>query len=60
MKAIGSDPTLPGTYMPSMNLEEIRFLDYDFLPDTTHMLQFEQPGQCTELVLAFLRDHALA
>ena len=57
VKAIGSDPTLRNSYMPGMNLGELMLLDYDFVPETTHLLQIEQPEQCAALALEFLGAH---
>lgn len=45
-KVIGADPTVPSSYLPSFNLSDMRKVDYDFLPDTTHLLQIEQPEAC--------------
>ena len=58
-KVIGSDPTLTFSYMPSFNLSHINTVDYDFIPDTTHFLQVEQPGECVELMCEFLEDRGL-
>lgn len=60
VKAIGADPTVPHTYMPSMDLEEILRLDYDFVPETSHLLQLEEPETCAALALEFLAEHGLA
>ena len=60
VKAIGADPTLPGTYMPSMDLGELGLVDYDFVPDASHLLLFEVPERCAELTLEFLAQQGLA
>lgn len=60
LKAIGADPTVRNSYMPSMQFDELMRLDYDFVPETSHLLQFEQPGKCVALVLEFLEQHGLA
>ena len=60
VKAIGADPTVPNSYMPSMNIGEIVLLDYDFVPETSHLLQIEQPEKCAALALEFLGAHGLA
>ena len=57
MKAIGADPTVPGTYMPSMDIRELGLVDYDFVPETSHLLQLEEPGMCAELTIEFLSGH---
>ena len=53
-KAIGSDPTVPHSFMPTVDLSELLALDYDFVPETTHLLQLEAPGVCVHLMLEFL------
>lgn len=54
-KVIGADPMLPSAYLPTFNLSHILTVDYDFLPETSHLLQLEQPAECVELVREFLR-----
>jgi len=39
IKVIGADPTLPYSYLPTLDLSHILTVDYDFLPETTHLLQ---------------------
>ena len=53
-KAICSDPTLPYSYLPTFDMSGILSVDYDFLPDTSHLLQLEQPGECVALMREFL------
>ena len=60
VKAIGADPTVRNSFMPSMNLKELGLLNYDFLPETSHLLQIEQPEQCAALALEFLGEQGLA
>ena len=59
VKAIGSDPTVANSFMPSMNLDVLIGLDYDFVPETSHFLQLEEPGICAALTFEFLENHAL-
>ncbi len=59
VKVIGADPTLPFSYLPSLNLSDISSVDYDFLPDATHMLQLEQPEECAAIMREFI-DSVLA
>lgn len=59
IKVIGADPTLPFSYLPTFDLHEMVEVDYDFLPDTTHFLQLEQPDECIALMLAFLEQRDL-
>ena len=53
-KAIGADPAVPFSFMPTVDLSEILILDYDFVPETTHFLQLEEPQVCVDLMLDFL------
>ena len=53
-KIIGSDPTVPFSFLPTVDLSEILALDYDFVPDTTHLLQLEQPEECVAAMLPFV------
>ena len=53
-KVIGADPILPFSYLPTLDLSDIMTVDYDFLPETSHFLQFEEPEQCAEATLEFL------
>lgn len=56
-KVIGADPTLPYSFLPTFDLEHIVSLDYDFLPDSTHLLQLEKPQECAALARKFLETH---
>lgn len=56
VKIIGSDPTVPFSFLPTVDLREILALDYDFVPDTTHLLQLEQPAECVAAMLPFVED----
>lgn len=53
-KAIGADPMVRHSFMPTVDLTELLLLDYDFVPETTHFLQLEAPGVCVHLMLEFL------
>ena len=55
-KVIGSDPTLPYSYLPSLDLSDILEVEYDFLPETTHFLQLEKPEECAEELREFLQS----
>ena len=46
VKVVGSDPTNSFTFMPSMDFDELARMSYDFLPETTHLLQLEEPEKC--------------
>ena len=60
VRIIGSDPTVRNSFMPSMDLGELVALDYDFLPETSHLLQLEQPEECAARVLDFIEQYNLA
>ena len=55
IKVIGADPTLPYSYLPTLDLSHILTVDYDFLPETTHLLQVEQPEECAAELREFIR-----
>ena len=54
VKVIGADPTLPYSYLPTLDLSDMLSVDYDFLPDATHFLQLEKPAECAALMREFL------
>ena len=60
IKVIGADPTLPYSYLPTLDLSEMATVDYDFLPDTTHFLQMQQPAECVKTMRDFLEPLGLA
>lgn len=37
-----------------MDLSSIRTLDYDFVPEATHLLQLEQPQECVAAMREFI------
>ncbi len=53
-KVIGADPTLPFSYLPTMDLSDMLSVDYDFLPDATHLLQLEHPEECVAKMREFI------
>ena len=59
-KIIGADPTLPQAYLPTLDQQHMLAADYDFVPETTHLLQLEKPDECVALTREFLARHALA
>ena len=59
-KVIGADPTLPFSYLPTLDFGEMLTVDYDFLPDATHFLQLEQPAECVQVMREFLERTGLA
>ena len=56
VKVYGADPTLPYAYLPTLDLGDIREVDYDFLPDATHFLQLEHPDVCAATLREFLEE----
>ncbi len=58
-KVIGADPTLPFTYLPTFNLSHVSEVDYDFVPDASHLLQLEQPEQCAAMLREFLASQGI-
>ena len=54
VKVIGADPTLPFSYLPSLDLSDMLGVDYDFLPGASHFLQLERPRDCVAAMLEFL------
>jgi pimeloyl-ACP methyl ester carboxylesterase len=56
VKVVGADPTAPFTFMPSMDLSELVDLDYDYLPDSTHFLQLEEPEKCVDFTVDFMES----
>ncbi len=54
LKVIGADPTLPYSYLPTLDLSDVAIVDYDFLPDATHFLPIEKPAECAATMRAFL------
>lgn len=56
VKAISADPTIVGTYLPGEGMEELVHVDYDFVPETSHLHQIEAPNRCREAMLEFLDE----
>lgn len=54
VKVIGSDPTLPVSYLPAFDVRLVTKVDYDFLPNVGHNVPVESPGPCHELTLEFM------
>ena len=54
-KVIGADPTLPYSYLPTLDPSDVFTVGYDFLPDATHFLQMEQPEECARLLREFVK-----
>ena len=58
-KVIGADPTLPYAYLPTFDLGHVLTVDYDFLPEATHLLQLEKPAECAAMLREFLETLGL-
>ncbi len=58
VQVIGADPTLPYSYLPTLDMSDIMSVNYDFLPEATHFLQMEQPEECVAAMREFLRSIA--
>ena len=58
-KIVGADLTLPFAYLPTIDLSDIISVNYDFLPETTHCLQFEAPKECVAIIREFLEENGL-
>lgn len=56
IKVIGSDPTTTNSFLPSTEMPALTHLDYDFVPDTTHLLQLENPQACAAYTLEHLAN----
>lgn len=54
IKVVGSDPTVPSSFLPSTEMPELMRLDYDFVPETTHLLQLERPETCAAFTVEYL------
>ena len=50
---------MPFAYLPATHVSDFVTVDYDFLPETTHFLQLEQPDACRDVVMEFLRERNL-
>lgn len=54
VQVIGADPMIPYSYLPSLDLSDIARVNYDFIPDSTHFLQLEEPQECLAMMREFL------
>ena len=54
VKVIGGDPLAPFSFLPTVDPDLIVKVGYDFVPETTHFLQLEEPEECARLVDQFL------
>ena len=56
VKVIGSDPLAQHSFLPTVAMNEIVALNYDFVPETTHFLQLEEPEECIATLLEFIGE----
>ena len=54
VKVIGGDPLAPFSFLPTVDPGLIVKVGYDFIPETTHFLQLEEPEECAALMVEFL------
>ncbi len=59
-KIIGADPTLPYSYLPTFDFSDMMTVDYDFIPEATHLLQIEKPQECASEVRKFLKQQGIS
>ena len=53
------DPTLPYAHLPTLDLGDMTEVDYDFVPEATHLLPLEKPQDCVALIREFLESNNL-
>lgn len=54
LKVIGGDPLAPSSFLPTVDPEMVLKVDYDFVPESTHLLQLEEPDTCAAMLLEYL------
>ncbi len=63
IKLVCGDPHLEGVGPPALIgkaiAEEIRSVEYESIPNTTHFLQIERPEECIRAVESFLKKHGM-
>lgn len=63
-KLVCGDPHLEGAGAPALIgkaiAEEIRSIEYESIPNTTHFLQIERPQECIRATESFLKKHGMA
>ena len=55
IKVVGADPTAAFSFLPSTDLSTLTELDYDYLPDLTHLLPLEDPEACAAITTKFMQ-----
>lgn len=54
LKVIGGDPLAPFSFLPTVDPEMVLRVDYDFVPESTHLLQLEEPETCAAMTIEYL------
>ena len=54
---IGADPTVPYSFLPAYDLSDLVAVDYDFIPESTHLLQLEHPEECVAAIRPFIDEN---
>lgn len=55
IKVVGADPTAAFSFLPSTDLSTLTELDYDYVPDLTHLLPLEDPETCAAITTEFMQ-----
>ena len=55
VKTVAPDPAAQDSSDPSFDYGDTD-VDHEFIPDTTHFLQFEKPQECAEAVRRYLKQ----
>ena len=55
IKVVGADPTVNFSFLPSTDLSILTELDYDYLPDLTHLFPLEDPETCAAITTEFMQ-----
>ena len=53
VQVIGSDPTAPYSFLPAMDFSSLLQVNYDYIPDFTHLLPLENPAEFIGIMLPF-------
>ena len=59
VKVLGGDPTCKYSFLPSLRLDGVAAVDYDYVPGTSHLLPLEEPETCAGATLEFLESRRL-
>ena len=60
LKVIGSYPTVPNSFLPSVRMPEILLIEHDFVPETTHLPLLEEPDLCADFTLRYLAEQSFS